>query len=81
MLKKLPAFQVNDATPGVQARTAQNVMAKRNGSKLLNWNSSSKKRAIPKRLYPEEDFTSKDYLRWLTIDNPTTTATEGAVCR
>jgi hypothetical protein len=48
----------NDATPGVQASiSALNVIQKEN-EVTINWNSSVQKRAILKRLYPEEDFTS-----------------------
>jgi hypothetical protein len=58
----------NDATPGVQASiSALNVIQKEN-EVTINWNSSVQKRAILKRLYPEEDFTSTRLfcLRWLT---------------
>jgi DNA polymerase I-like protein with 3'-5' exonuclease and polymerase domains len=65
----------NDATPGVQASiSALNVIQKED-EVTINWNSSVQKRAILKRLYPEEDFTStaKTILSKMAdrLDNPT----------
>jgi hemin uptake protein HemP len=49
----------NDATPGVQASISAQTLYKKENEVTINWNSSvQKKRAILKRLYPEEDFTS-----------------------
>jgi hypothetical protein len=64
----------NDATPGVQAYICSKRYTKEN-EVTINWNSSVQKRAILKRLYPEEDFTStaKTILSKMAdrLDNPT----------